>query len=478
MVWVLASLLGLLWAAPLAAEEGPAVAGRLAASLGVRVSSGSDSDSLDQARDSAAAAGEAIDPAEERRLRREARRARRRAMRAQEGAAVPAAPEEEDPDGPGVGSKSSGAMQKAQKMGDELKKSLNDGSSGDLGGGGGDGSGSGGSSGSGAGDLKPDNRSAGGAKSPLVTPQSNYLGGQPSGPGGPTSTPQGVDPTHPKTEAELLIAVNSGFKSSLAATGLKVGSGPGGGASFQRQDGSPATASDLQTLREHIESEPAALMRRPDFFTAVPREHFQSLKQDYRARPELKGTAFKDVELTPKDRDFVWAVSCDKLSGNCNKQSSEPSYKKKAEVPPEDLDSIWAEVNEGENSFLKAVMSGGGSAEPSQHKSMFSSGLDGLYDRLDSLVGGVESFFGGGGATGGAAGSDSGAAGSQAGGVGGSAGAGVGGKTAAGRPKVRRLPVVMKNLAASAGSRPILAGLGGVAAALGLFLMLRRRDDD
>ncbi len=173
---------------------------------------------------------------------------------------------------------------------------------------------------------------------------------------GPSGPP--ADPSRPRTEAELVIAVQSGYKASPAAAGLVLTRDSFGTARLQRADGKPPTKQDLDALRRHIESEPRALMRRPDFFERVSRRRYGELKSDYRSKPELKAAAFKDVGLTAADRDFVWERSCGKVSGDCNPSAKAGSYKKDAEVAPEDLDSIWKQIYGTADTFLQAVIGG------------------------------------------------------------------------------------------------------------------------
>jgi hypothetical protein len=165
-----------------------------------------------------------------------------------------------------------------------------------------------------------------------------------------------ADPSRPRTEKEFVIAVQSGYKASPAAVGLVLARDPSGAAAIKRADGAPPAKADLAALRRHIEAEPRALMRRPDFFEVLPRPRYQELKADYRAKPELKASAFQDVGLTAAERDFVWERSCDKVSGDCNPNAGAGSYKKDAEVAPEDLDSIWKQIYGTADTFLQAVV--------------------------------------------------------------------------------------------------------------------------
>lgn len=150
---------------------------------------------------------------------------------------------------------------------------------------------------------------------------------------------------NPRTAKELVLAAHSGFGGSFQALGLKAGQGPGGEPAVLRKDGGLATPAEVAALRARIDAEPAALLRRPDFFEALPRERYQSLRRDYASRPELRGTSFMDVGATARERDFVWSSSCDRLSGACNPNSAQPSYRRGQDVSPEDLNRIWSDIN-------------------------------------------------------------------------------------------------------------------------------------
>ncbi len=149
----------------------------------------------------------------------------------------------------------------------------------------------------------------------------------------------------PKTPKDLVLAAHSGFGGSFRALGLKAGTGPGGEPAILRKDGGLATPAEVAALQARIESEPAALLRRPDFFEALPRDRFESLRRDYGGRPELRHSSFQDVGATERRRDFYWSASCDRLSGGCNPNAERASYKKGEDVSPEDLNRIWSDIN-------------------------------------------------------------------------------------------------------------------------------------
>lgn len=145
----------------------------------------------------------------------------------------------------------------------------------------------------------------------------------------------------PRTVPEMALALRAGFTAPFHDLGLKVGSGPRGEPAIQRADGSLASPAELERLGEALRSEPAALIRRPDFFAVLPREKFADLKRDY-ARPERRAAAFKDIGLTEGGRDFQWTASCNRLSGGCNAGSAASSYRRGQDVSPETLRSVWA----------------------------------------------------------------------------------------------------------------------------------------
>lgn len=160
--------------------------------------------------------------------------------------------------------------------------------------------------------------------------------GSKSTPAGDAKNPTG-DPGRPNAPSDFVLAARSGYEPAFAAAGLKLGPD---GRSVVRLDGKPATAEDYARLRSEIASLPAALGRRPDFFSAVSPGHYADLKRGYKEKKD-GDTVYKHVGTTEADRDFVHTASCDKLSGDCNEHVVKASYKKGDFVAPEDLDSMW-----------------------------------------------------------------------------------------------------------------------------------------
>jgi hypothetical protein len=140
---------------------------------------------------------------------------------------------------------------------------------------------------------------------------------------------------------ELALAERAGYAATFRAQGLAVGAGPAGEPAVLRRDGSPASEADLGRLRAALSREPAALRRRPDYFEVLPRARYESLKEGYAERPELRPTAFRHIALTGEGRDFRWSQSCSGVSGDCNPHAGEASYRKGEDVPPEVLDEVW-----------------------------------------------------------------------------------------------------------------------------------------
>jgi hypothetical protein len=164
--------------------------------------------------------------------------------------------------------------------------------------------------------------------------------GAPSAPARPAAITEGSgDPARPRTREDLLLAASSGFKASFDAVGLKVSAGR-----VERRDGRPASDADLVELKRRIDSDPEALLRRPDFFEILPRARFSALKHDLSSRPDLGATVFRHVALSSSGRDLEWSQSCQLLSGSCN-AAAERSYAKRDPVPPEDLRRIDVELH-------------------------------------------------------------------------------------------------------------------------------------
>lgn len=162
----------------------------------------------------------------------------------------------------------------------------------------------------------------------------------------PANEARNDSPKENRNVPEMALAARSGYAETFRARGLKVGSGPRGEPAIQRADGTPASAAELESLGAALRAEPEALVRRPDFYSVLPREKFADLKGDFQRRPELRSTVFKHMGMTEGARDFRWFSSCSSLSGDCNPVARGASYRKGAEVPPETLSNAWEAAHE------------------------------------------------------------------------------------------------------------------------------------
>ena len=135
---------------------------------------------------------------------------------------------------------------------------------------------------------------------------------------------------------DLSLAALSGRSRALGAMGLRVEPGADGKPRVLRRDGTPATPEQAQAAVRALAQEPAALVRRPDFFQALPREHYEALRAAY----EPSAPEFRDVGLQ-RQRDFQWTRSCSGVSGGCNPYSAESHYERGHDVSPETLETIY-----------------------------------------------------------------------------------------------------------------------------------------
>jgi hypothetical protein len=255
--------------------------------------------------------------------RRTARRAARRARRAARGQAPQTDAEMDAEDAKEASDRGGAAANGASSAAESMKNSM---TSADAGGGIPPGGGAG---------SPP--KTGGSAGAPATTPPP---AAGPAAGGKETAFGSGStgDPGRPRSASDFALAARSGYAPAFAAAGLKVGPD---GRSVMRLDGRPATPEDYARLQREIASMPAALGRRPDFFSIVSPEHYADLKRGYKEKKD-GDPVYKDVGTTAGDRDFVHTASCDKLSGDCNKSVEKASYKKGDFVAPEDLDSMWS----------------------------------------------------------------------------------------------------------------------------------------
>lgn len=198
---------------------------------------------------------------------------------------------------------------------------------------------------------------------------------------GPTGR-DGLPDLDPGRKDLLLASVSPGFASVFREMGLKPKM-ERGRLGFARADGSAASPAEIDALTRQIRGLPLALTRHPDLFRHVSPAEFRDLQQAYHDRPALRDSAFRDVDLTEGDRDFVWSESCDKVSGECNENAGD-SYQKGKYVPPKDLKAILASIPEPteEEKALIAQMAGAGGKLSGG--GLFKGGLRGLLSRLFS----------------------------------------------------------------------------------------------
>jgi hypothetical protein len=168
-------------------------------------------------------------------------------------------------------------------------------------------------------------------------PPAGSAAGQAASAAGAPGATGPTDFANPTTNQDLLLASASGFKEPFDAMGLKVGAGPGGSLAVLHADGSLASGAERAELALRISQEPMALMKRPDFFEVLPRDKFAGLKQAYGNQTVVTAEDFLHMGMTDHQRDFLWSASCDKVSGSCNRNAEEMSYRKGNYVPPEDL---------------------------------------------------------------------------------------------------------------------------------------------
>jgi|GEM_PF-6660330 len=216
--------------------------------------------------------------------------------------------------------------------------------------------------------------------------------------GGAAAGPAGASggPASPTTMRDFLYAAGP-YRDAFKQAGLRVSTGPDGRIQVLRADGTPASPAELARLSRAIAAEPSALSRNPYYLDpgrgGISREDFADLKASYHERPELRDTEFKHIAL-PGDRDFKRSESCEVVSGDCNAHATK-SYKKDDDVPPQDLKSIWDDI---ETSLKKSEDADKGAAKDDglQRQRRVAGGL---LSGLRSLASGLAGWLGGGDAS-------------------------------------------------------------------------------
>lgn len=270
---------------------------------------------------------------------------------------------------------------------------------------------------------------------------------------GASSPSGGGDLSRPGTPGELALAAGP-YRPAFESAGLRPGWANGAPA-LLRRDGTPASAQETAALSADIARMPAAAARAPGYLDpragGISWENFQSLKRDYSAKPELRGSEFKHIALSGDERDFQRSESCDKVSGACNPHAR-ASYKRGEDVPAEELRSIWDKIN--------SVL--GGAASPAAPRRMKTRGI---WSRLARFFGGGGEEDDGAAAADGTRARESGAAGSIA--APGSSGAAPGAGVASGP--------VAEGFAVPRRYSPLLAVLFAVGVVLAAVPLMRSR---
>lgn len=155
----------------------------------------------------------------------------------------------------------------------------------------------------------------------------------PPEPSAPARRSGASDPASPASDRDLALAAGTGLRGAFTDLGLKPG--PSGGPAVVHEDGAPATAQEVERLKEAIAAQPRALLRRPDFFQVVPRRDFDRVKQA--AAAPAGEPALRHIGLSEDRRDVVRSLSCSPLSGGCNPYAAVSSYKRGDFVPPEEI---------------------------------------------------------------------------------------------------------------------------------------------
>ncbi len=152
-------------------------------------------------------------------------------------------------------------------------------------------------------------------------------------------------PAAPGPSAGEISSWMGPYSDLLASRGLVADRAPDGSLRFRRKDGGPATKEEIAELKAAAEREPGALSKYPQFFQAISRSDYDSLRSEFSKNPDRP--QFKDVGMTKDQRqDLVWSKSCDKLSGDCNKHAEEASYKKNDFVKPGSARMMWKSLLE------------------------------------------------------------------------------------------------------------------------------------
>lgn len=212
------------------------------------------------------------------------------------------------------------------------------------------------------GPLPPEDAPAVGGRRAAAEPGAPAVAGEAPGeaPAETGGTSGGPGQTPPSGEEAAARAREGGGEALDRARGLgdalkkdlreEEAGAPGAAGRAGKAPGSPGTGSDAARAAGGASAagspaEAEALMRRPDFFSKLPRARFEELRAGYRSSPG--DAAFKDVALSASGGAFVRSASCDKLSGECAPGAA-ASYRKGDAVPPEELALIHRRLRGGD----------------------------------------------------------------------------------------------------------------------------------
>ena len=155
----------------------------------------------------------------------------------------------------------------------------------------------------------------------------------------------GAGPSSVAPDKDLGLAWSGPYRAAFSGLGLELKAGPNGAPLLVHADGKPASSAEAALLRERLSSMPEAASRFPDFFRWISAERHERLKLDF--LQDGSRERFRDVGLSDSRRDFSWSRSCAGLSGDCNRFRTESSYRKGGFVPPQVLDRIARDGEEG-----------------------------------------------------------------------------------------------------------------------------------
>ncbi len=223
------------------------------------------------------------------------------------------------------------------------------------------------------------------------------LAGKTPPPAGPSPEPRAQTTDAPRAggNQDLVAAASTGFSHAFRAEGLRAAPGRDGLMQIVDAAGRPADGRALDALRKRIEEQPRMLIRRPDLYQVIDPVSYAGLQARLTVPGASSTPEFK--HMARPARDYVWTKSCEKVSGDCNPNAEEGSYKKDEEVSPETLANInkrLKEIGEGGDKDWEAYVAQQNEAYEKATAArarggfMKLSGLDRLLSRLSGMGGG------------------------------------------------------------------------------------------